>query len=136
MHELGLEIAATAQTYLGTPFHWHGRLKGVGIDCAGLPICVGRELGLFAPDFDLRDYGNYPVAMGETLRKYCQEISKAEMAIGDILCFRFHDQPQHAGILTPIGVIHSSIRWAVVEHVLDDEWLSRIQLVFRYPSKI
>lgn len=131
------QIITTAQTYLETPFHWHGRLKGVGVDCAGLPICVGRELGLFAQNFDLTQYGNYPQNMLETLRLHCEERPKAEREPGDILCFRLREEPQHAGIMTDLdgaGLIHCSIRWAVIEHVLDQQWVDRIVGVFKYPG--
>jgi cell wall-associated NlpC family hydrolase len=131
------QIIQTARTYKDTPFHWHGRLKGIGIDCAGLPICVGRELGLFPADFDLLEYGNYPQNMLQTLREHCDERPKAEREPGDILCFRLRKEPQHAGIMTDLdgaGIIHCSMRWAVIEHCLDVEWEDRIAGVFRYPG--
>jgi cell wall-associated NlpC family hydrolase len=131
------QIITTARTWLDTPFHWHGRLKHVGIDCAGLPICVGRELGLFAADFDLTEYGNYPVGMLATLQSHCEERPKDEREPGDILCFKIREEPQHAGIMTDLngaGVIHCSIRWAVIEHVIDKQWEDRIVGVFKYPT--
>lgn len=131
------QIIETARTYLHTPFHWKARLKGIGIDCAGLPICVGRELGLFAPDFDLTEYGNYPQNMLETLREHCEERPNGDRQPGDILCFRLRNEPQHAGIMTDLdgaGIIHCSMRWAVIEHVLDDEWGDRIVGVFKFPG--
>lgn len=27
-------FVATALSYVGTPYHHHGRLKGIGVDCA------------------------------------------------------------------------------------------------------
>jgi len=131
------EILAKAREYKDTPFHWHGRLKGIGIDCAGLPICVGRELGLFPADFDLTGYGNYPQGMLDTLRQHCTERPIAEREPGDILCFRVRHDPQHAGIMTDLdgaGVIHCSMRWAVREHILNQDWEDRIVGVFKYPG--
>jgi hypothetical protein len=31
-------------------------------------------------------------------------------------------------------VIHCSIRWAVIEHVIDQQWGDRIVGVFKYPT--
>ena len=40
------DVVREAKTWLGTPFHHQGRLKGVGVDCAGVIVCVAKELKL------------------------------------------------------------------------------------------
>ena len=35
-----------ALTYVGTPYHHMGRIKGAGVDCATLLICAAEEAGL------------------------------------------------------------------------------------------
>jgi hypothetical protein len=52
------QILAAARSWLGTPWRHQGRLKGVAVDCGGLIIGVGKELGLL--DFDIRAYGRIP----------------------------------------------------------------------------
>ncbi len=42
----GLEVVRVARTWLGTPYHHQGRVKGAGVDCAGLSVGVAKELGL------------------------------------------------------------------------------------------
>lgn len=131
------QIIKTAREYLGTPFHWHGRLKGIGVDCAGLELCVAKELGLIAPDFDFEGYGNYPQGMLDTLRQHFEERPIEDREPGDILCFALKVDPQHAGIMGDwegASVIHCSQRWAVTEHVLDDQWAKRIVGVFKFPG--
>jgi cell wall-associated NlpC family hydrolase len=129
-----MSIIKTAREYIDTPFHWHGRVKGVGVDCAGLPICVGREIGLFPPLFDLRDYGNLPVNMIETLGAYLEEIPKDHAQTGDLLIFRIKRSPTHCGILSEWDggktVIHCDMRWDVQEHSLDQKWADRIVAAF------
>lgn len=39
-------VVAEAKTWLGTPYHHHGRVKGVGVDCAMLPAEVYHACGL------------------------------------------------------------------------------------------
>ncbi len=60
------ELLATARSYIGTRFHHQGRLKGKGIDCLGLLVCVAQELSLVARDgshfsaADKIDYSHQP----------------------------------------------------------------------------
>ncbi len=42
MSTSGSDVVRTARTWLGTPYHHQGRLKGVGVDCAGLLIGVAQ----------------------------------------------------------------------------------------------
>ena len=39
-------ICEIARSWLGTPYHHMGRIKGVGVDCAMFPLEVYREAGL------------------------------------------------------------------------------------------
>ena len=65
------DAVRVARTYIGTPFHHMGRLPGVGLDCAGLLVCVARELKLVAPDFDTPAYA--PTPDGTSMLKWCGE---------------------------------------------------------------
>ena len=40
------EVCAIARSWLGTPYHHMGRVKGAGVDCAMFPLEVYREAGL------------------------------------------------------------------------------------------
>lgn len=48
-------VVAEALSWLGTPYHHRARLKGVGVDCAQLPLAVYAAAGLIE-DFDTGDY--------------------------------------------------------------------------------
>ena len=48
-------VLAEALTWLGTPYHHRGKLKGIGVDCAQLPLCVYAGAGVLA-DFDTGPY--------------------------------------------------------------------------------
>ena len=43
---LGPEIVAEARTWVGTPYHHQGRLRGSRVDCVGLILGVGRALSI------------------------------------------------------------------------------------------
>jgi hypothetical protein len=66
-----------------------------------------------------------------------EKITKAEMAVGDLLLMRFMDDQQripcrHVAIRTDLGVLHSSAQFKkVTEHGLDSEWMAKIEHVFR-----
>ena len=95
------QVVAEARSYLGTPAHHQGRLPGVGLDCAGLPICVCWELGLKPRSFDVKGYG--PIPDG-SLQRYCDEymlrIPRSAMQPGDVILVAWHGGgPQHLGIV-------------------------------------
>jgi cell wall-associated NlpC family hydrolase len=50
-------VVAEALSWLNTPYHPHGRLKGVGVDCAMLPAEVYHAAGLIKHV----DPAHYPV---------------------------------------------------------------------------
>lgn len=88
-----VSIIATAREYLLTPYHAHSKIKGRGVDCATFLLCVFRDAGL-VPDIDL---GNYSVQIHlhrkdtqylETIRRYANEITEAEVQPGDIVLYK------------------------------------------------
>lgn len=111
------DVVRVARSYLGTPHHHLGRLPGVGLDCAGVLICAGRELSLVAPDFDVPAY--VPQPDGHSLLSWCREhlgpaVSKADMRPGDALVLRSGSRPQHLAILGDymhggLSIIHASM---------------------------
>lgn len=129
------DIIAEARTWLGTPFHHQGRVRGHGVDCAGLVACVGKALGLTC--FDTARYGRSPdpAMMGDILRRELVAKPISEIQLADVLWLSFDSEPQHVAIVTDVGIIHatSAIR-RVVEHGLDDVWRSRIRCAFGWPG--
>jgi cell wall-associated NlpC family hydrolase len=95
------DVVAAARGWISTPFHHQARLRGVGVDCAGLVIGVARELGLVAPDFDVGGYSRVPD--GSSLIRWCdaymQRSTRADMLPGDVIVVRFDRDPQHLGLL-------------------------------------
>ena len=127
-------IIDEARRWLGTPFRHQARVLGMGVDCAGLVVCTAQALGIDG-SFQEVPYGRYPHA--RTLERLCNahldRIPAHGAQPGDVLLFAWHTEPQHLGIKTDIGVIHShASAGKVVEHSLDPIWRSRIRGAFRF----
>lgn len=94
------DICDIARTYLDTPYHHQGRLKYVGVDCAGLIVEIMKEIGIFTPECDYTGYRMIPD--GRTLLMHCSKVGKkkpkSEMKAGDVLLIRFDSAPQHVAM--------------------------------------
>lgn len=125
-------ITAAARQYLGVRYHHQGRARA-GMDCAGLIVCVARDLGI--PAQDMVGYGRLPV--GDALRQTLDEqaVRVPHYREGDILLIRFHTEPQHLAIVTDKGMIHSyAAARKVVEHRIDSHWASRVVAAYSFPG--
>jgi hypothetical protein len=137
-----LEIVAIARETLGTPYAHQRRVNGLALDCAGVPVHVALRLGLNFKD--VTGYGRLPQPdeMRKALDSGLQRVPKSEMQIGDVAWIRFLDQPQHFAIvgdyhLGGFSLIHAyngAGLKKVVEHRLDDQWLTRIVGIWRFPG--
>jgi cell wall-associated NlpC family hydrolase len=115
-----------ARRYIGTPYKHQGRVIGVGIDCVGLIVCVAREIGAVAPDFNVTGYPRIPDghSLMRHLRERFIEIDQDEMRPGDVVCVSLTGYPTHIGIVGDypggrLSVIHATIHeQKVVEHRL------------------
>lgn len=126
------DIVAIARSYVGTPFRHQGRMPGLALDCAGVVVCVAKELGL-ENGFKEVPYGRHP--HGGTLQRLCDEhMDRISLfGPGDVLLMTWESEPQHLAIASDIGVIHSYAKARkVVEHVLDPVWRSRIRASYRF----
>lgn len=114
-------VVAVAREYLGTPFHHQGRVKGVGVDCVGLVMCVARDLGITSrtdPGFkNYTGYGRSPDGhiLREQLGRHMVEVPRDQMRAGDVVCVAFDLYPQHVGIVADyrhggFSIIHAASR--------------------------
>lgn len=133
-----MRIIETARTFLETPYHHQGRVKGVGVDCLGLIVGVCEALGL--PYRDIRGYSRYATGLN-LLERFSEQCEPSERGEGKILIFRIRALPCHCAIEASLSgypsIIHAyqSIG-RVDEHILDSWWESRIVGCFSFPEKI
>lgn len=137
-----------ARSYMGTPFQHQGRTPGVGLDCAGLIICVCRELEIVEPDFDVSNYAQQPdkTSVIDACDKYLVRVKSEEMRPSDVAVIAWDSYPQHLGIVGkyPLGdgiltVIHAFCRQGekdarVVEHRLAPFMKKQVKRVYRIPG--
>lgn len=133
-------IEATAREYLGTPWHHDARLKGVGIDCTGLLVCVLTELGVPVEDHRGYGMGDEIDRLLEGLGEHCDPLEEgAAEWPGDILVYRGRLMWHHCGFRSAGGMIHSYASpsvMRVVEQPLDESWFSRLHSVWRYKGAV
>jgi cell wall-associated NlpC family hydrolase len=131
-------IIEKAREFIDTPYEHQGRLKGIGIDCCGLIICVAHELKI--SDYDIGQYDRWADGV-DLIREFTSECNQAtDWGPGDILLFTIGKIPRHCGIVGSkdgnVTLIHAySTIGRCVEHNLDKVWLDRIFQGFAFKSK-
>ncbi len=131
------QIVEKAHEYIGTPFRHQGRIKGVGIDCAGLAIELAKELGL--PWVDRRGYdrtGTGTENMRILIETILLKTSKPEP--GDLVLFHYFNKKiaQHLGIWTSATqFIHAyASAKKVIKITVNDKWQKRILGSYSFPG--
>ena len=93
-------IVAEAREWIGTPWQHQQRTKGQAVDCAGLIIGVGKNLGLLPEGFDINGYGRHPDGtLMSVCKEHMHEIAKTDMQPGDVLVVSIENDPQHMGFI-------------------------------------
>lgn len=135
------DVANKVRELHGLRFRKYGRTIKHGLDCVGVPIWVGQQLGLvgevdvppytFPPDPELFDL---------LLPQFGDEVDVPD--IGRVLVLRGDNgKAQHMGIVVPamytgnlhcIGAIYSPSRAYIGEYKLDAVVRSRIHKVYQY----
>lgn len=107
-------VIAEARSWLRTPYHHKGHVKGAGVDCAMLLICVysAPSVGLikyFEPDHYPEDWAqnNFDERYLSYVIEYAEETKTP--GPGDIVVYKVGHSFSHAGIVVewPL-IIHSS----------------------------
>ena len=117
-------------------------MKGVGVDCVGLVICLARELGYVEPSFDYTGYARMPDGrvLKEQLGIHLKEIKKDELKPGDIVCVAFDLHPQHVGVVGDyrhggLSIIHAAGKHKkVIETRLMFSEAMRFMSAWRFPD--
>lgn len=131
------DIVAEARTWLKTPFHHCGRVKGAGVDCVGLVVGVASNL-----DLNIVDMLKYPRApmngiLMLQIEVQTDAITFEEILPADLLVFHFNGhEPQHVAIVTevaPVRIIHAYMTAKkCIEHELDQVWIARLMYARRF----
>lgn len=134
------DLVKEARSYLGTPYHHLGRLKGVGVDCIGVVMGLAKFVGI---EFDTAGW-IYPkngagVKLNHELGRYLLIIPTCFATSGDVatFCLFGEEQPQHVGVLTDYGLLHTHAGVGkVVEHLYSHQWQKRASAAFRFKEVV
>lgn len=137
----GSTLAAEAQKLIGCPYHFGGRSKLGGIDCAGVWVMSCQALGLPVQDLPC-------VPEGQDLWEQVTALAEADCDLvdtgcnpetwepGDLILFRGRLMHQHMGVLvssSPLEMVHGyQSASKIVQQPLDESWLSRVARVYRH----
>jgi hypothetical protein len=113
----------------------------LGLDCAGLLICVARDLGIVPPDFDVPNYRMLPD--GKSLINLCDlHLEPSKLAVGCVVVIAVDKYPQHLGIVGDyrhggFSLIHSCNSKSVqpprvIEHRLMFSRVTRLVAAYRF----
>lgn len=106
-------VVNEARSWVGTPYHDQGDIKGAGVDCGMLLVRVFVDTGLCAP-FDPRPYpGDW--YMHRSAERYLSFIldrggETGDPKPGDVMVFRYGRCYAHGGIVTaldPLKIVHA-----------------------------
>lgn len=134
------QIVDEARKWKGVPWRHQGRTER-GIDCAGLVVCVAKELGL--SDFDTTDYQR--TAQQHKLLGYFREHMDArplkDVRPGDVILFRDSAYPCHVAMVGEsngrLSIIHAHAeRRVVLEEPLTEHWRGKWVAAFRFKGVV
>lgn len=98
-------ILTEARTWLRTPWKHAGSIKGVGVDCAMLPLTIAKALGHVAQDYDPRPYPekwylhHSEEIFVAQLERYAHRIPQERLEPADLIMYRMGRAACHAGIV-------------------------------------
>ena len=139
--EQAVEIA---RTWIGTPYHHQGSMKGIGVDCVGLIRGIYYEMyGKRAPylinySSDWGDVNNNE-DMLKAARTYLEPIPLDKLGAGHVVLLRWQDfrVAKHSMIMTSkTSAIHAYNRSPVVEVSLHRWWIDKIVYAFTWPKEV
>lgn len=132
-------IVAEAESWLRTPYHHAADVKGVGVDCAMLPVRVFCAIGL-VPHFDPRPYPHdWMLHRSEErylgwVERFADKVS--EPLPGDLVLFRVGRCLAHGGIVVaPEIMIHADLHAGCVERCDISRWADRLGGYWRIRSE-
>ncbi len=106
-------IVREARSWVRTPYHPQGDIKGIGVDCGMLLVRVFVDTGLCEP-FDPRPYADdwYLHRSEERYLGFIFDRTKEVAAPlpGDVMVFRYGRCYAHGGVMTdagPLTIVHA-----------------------------
>lgn len=127
----GATVIECARTWIPTPYVPQASLKGIGTDCPGLILGVGRELGLLGeialPPYTETD----PLILDELLAAHLDPAQGER--VGDVLVLTVGAERRHLALAAESTIIHVYGRkYGVTEHIFAANWRRRVLARWRF----
>ncbi len=131
----GKDLAETAKSFIGTPFHAQGRAPGAGLDCIGVVACVARAHNITHDDKSA--YSMTPTGeLQPELERQMIRINPNDMREGDVLLMRWRPgmPPHHVAMCVgPNLIVHAySTARKVSMQVYTDFWRDKTVAIYRF----
>lgn len=136
-------ILESVSTWIGTPYHHHARVLGVGVDCAQLLVAIAIDTHMLT-ERQAELVPNYPPEWHlhnkeEHMLEYLELMGCTETDTplpGDIMCFKFGRSCSHLGILVnDTQFIHACMRSGkVVLNTINEDWKKRWIKTYQFPK--
>lgn len=131
MDEERKRVVEIAKSYIGTPYHHMGQIKGAGVDCLTLLLGVFGEAGLI-DKIDLEYYpSDWHIHQSEErymngLLRYAHEVSEPKP--GDIVLWKFGRCFSHGAIVVewPLVIHAYTGKTCGYEDALAAAWLTHV----------
>lgn len=124
------EVVKEALSWIGTPYHHRGSVKGIGADCAMMPYMVYRKTVLI-PEIEIENYPHdwHLNREAERYLKYLTDHgTEVETPLpGDFVIFQFGRCFSHGAVVInwPV-VVHAFIKiGTILEDVEKAGWLNK-----------
>jgi NlpC/P60 family putative phage cell wall peptidase len=130
------DVVREALSWLGTPFHDHAGVKGVGCDCAHLILRVYAAVGLaedFSPQYKPGwfQHRDEPLFLNALSENGARKIPHEKALPGDVLMYNFGRHAAHGAIVVdantivhaykPVGHVCRGSRRELIDR-LDSAW--------------
>lgn len=121
------EVVNEARSWIETPYHLHGMVKGAGVDCGTLLYCVYKNCGIIASSGELFGFYSDDWFANTNEERYLLNVVRHAPKIADSICRRTTDaQPGNLVLSRCVGsrvFNHGGIvvNWPYVIHAVDPE---------------
>ena len=105
-------VISQARLWIGTPYHDQACIRGIGCDCVGLFIGLGRELGvavISVTDYCAEPTGAELLGYLETncIRLPIETLAETQPGMFIAMNMRASPGPHHIALRTETGLIHA-----------------------------
>lgn len=145
MSPLQQRVLTVAKSWLKTPYHHMGTVRGAGCDCATLLWCVYRDAKVIEPGeleyypMDWHVHSSHQRYM-EFVQRYANHVPFVKPQPADVILWQYCRAFAHGAIVIDYPtIIHSVINIGVVMDTAERpgfQWTCRPRLLFRMRSLI